>query len=124
MKKDKILGAGGSIYAKIDDELDRMIEENLRLQDDEHHLMTKVKKLQKKKKAMLADGHSSHHHSKKLTSTVGGHHHDRSRSRSPAKKGPDFTMDLTNLRGHIEKSNKSIIDLKHDIEVSKRVTHG
>lgn len=50
MKKDKILGSGGSLYAKIDDELDVLIDENVRLQDEEVRLMTKVRSVQAKRK--------------------------------------------------------------------------
>jgi len=57
---------------------------------------------------------------KKLRSTMDG---NRSRSRSPVKKA-DFTMELSNLRGHIEKSNKEISQLKTEIEFSKRATGG
>lgn len=66
---------------------------------------------------MVKDGSS---HVKKLTSTMG-------RSRSPTKRGPqreDFTMDLQNLRGHIEKSNKEIIELKQSVEFHKKATSG
>ena len=45
MKKDRIIGAGGNLYTKIDDDLDKLIDENVRLQDEESKLMEKVKKL-------------------------------------------------------------------------------
>ena len=64
-----------------------MIEENVKLQEEEHVLMIKVKKLQAKKKGQLKDGSSN---AKKLTSTLG-------RSKSPQKRGAereDFSMDL------------------------------
>jgi len=31
LKKDRILGAGGQLYNKIDEDLDKLIENNLRL---------------------------------------------------------------------------------------------
>ena len=47
------MGAGGSLYARIDDELDVLIDENVRLQDEEAKLMTKVRTVQAKRKQML-----------------------------------------------------------------------
>jgi hypothetical protein len=31
LKKDRILGSGGNLYARIDEELDTLIEENVKL---------------------------------------------------------------------------------------------
>ncbi len=53
LKKDRILGAGGSLYSRIDEELDVLIDENVRLQDEEARLMTKVKSVQAKRKSLL-----------------------------------------------------------------------
>jgi hypothetical protein len=59
---------------------------------------------------------------KKLTSTV----NRGSRSRSPKKTThiEDFKMELENLKANIVKSNKQIEDLKHDIEMNKKISHG
>ena len=67
MKRDKIVGGGGQVYAKIDEELDRMVEENMALQEEERQLMSTVKKLQHKKKDRLAETSSK---IKKLTQTL------------------------------------------------------
>jgi len=57
LKKDKLVHSiGGS--AKFEDELDKVIEENFVLQEEERRLMEGVKKLQKKKQKNL-EGMSS-----------------------------------------------------------------
>lgn len=50
------MGSGGApqSYARIEEELDKMIEENFTLQEEERKLMTAVKKLQKKKQESIA----------------------------------------------------------------------
>jgi hypothetical protein len=59
---------------------------------------------------------------KKLKSTVDG---IRDRSRSPSRKGgAEVEIELTTLKTHIEHSNKRIVSLKGEIELSRRVTHG
>ena len=49
MKKDRVLkagGSGGAAYsAKIDEQMDKIIEENFELQERERDLRKKVKKL-------------------------------------------------------------------------------
>ena len=79
--------------------------------------MTKVKKLQAKKKAALLEFENDP--KKKLVSTNGN---SPSRSRSHGRKSQDrskaqheFTMDLGNLRRHIEDSNKKILDCQTEI---------
>jgi hypothetical protein len=39
LKKDRIIGGGGNLYSKIDDQLDNLIEENVKLQDEEQRLI-------------------------------------------------------------------------------------
>ena len=59
------MGAGGKVYDRIDEELDRMVEENVRLQDEERKYMTAVKKLQAKKQNLFGSSKV-----KKLTKTL------------------------------------------------------
>eukprot|EP00347_Sterkiella_histriomuscorum_P001912 403370193 len=123
LKKDRILGAGGQLYAKIDLDLDKLIDDNLRLQDEEHKLTLQVKKMQKKRQLGITENQ------KKLRKTVdymgGG---NKSRSRSPNKRadrfGGDLVQELQSYRLHIEKSQKTIQEMKSEIEFSKRATHG
>ena len=111
---------GGTAYARIDVDLDYMIEENIKMQEEEQELMIKVRKLQKKKQKTMIEGSAQ---VKKLTSTLEGR--PGTTTRSPDKKlGSDFAMDLQHLRTHIEKSNKTITELKTEIEFAKRASHG
>jgi len=54
LKKDRIIGANGHLSEQIDIDLDRLIEENLRLQREDHDLTAQVKELQKRKRSQLA----------------------------------------------------------------------
>lgn len=57
LRKDRLVGGGkSSVSAMLEEDLDRLIEENIRLQDEESILMAKVKKLQMKRKSELKDG--------------------------------------------------------------------
>ena len=82
LKKDRIVSSGGTISSRIDVDLDVLVDENVRLQDEEQKLMRAVQKLQAKRKAAMA-GHSST--KKHLVSTMDKGKHKGSRSRSPAK---------------------------------------
>ena len=67
MKKDKLVQRGGGGFGNIDEQLDNMIDENFRLQEEERGLMTAVKKLQANRQATAGSTKSS----KKLTKTLG-----------------------------------------------------
>ena len=127
LKKDRIVGAGGKLYDKIDDDLDKMIEKNLTLQDEEHSLTMQVKRLQKKYKTSIGELSSN---VKKLRSTVDGKTiggsggHRRSGSRSPTKRDPEFVRNIEFYRTKIVQSNKTIEDMKKDIELSRRTVSG
>ncbi|CDW86689.1 protein fantom [Stylonychia lemnae] len=119
LKKDRILGAGGQLYNKIDEDLDKMIEDNLRLQDEEQDLTRKVKKLQKLRQTHISSTNTEIN--KKLRKTTDGY--DVNRSRSP-NKNHEFVLDVQSYRQHIEKSQKQIMELQREIEMSKRATTG
>lgn len=103
------------MYSRIDTELDALIEENVRLQDEEAKLMNRVKNLQaKRKQALGAAG-------KKLKPVYEDSSHPR---HSPTKKRPEIELELQHLRSHIEQSNKKIMELKSSVELSKRVKDG
>ncbi len=89
MKKDKLIGAGAKgakSYARVDEEIDSLIDENFALQEEERRLMAAVKKLQHKKQAGLSFASSK---VKKLTKTLG----DTRKSESPVREKPrgDFS---------------------------------
>ncbi len=114
-------------YARIEDELDHMIDENFNLQEEERKLMTAVKKLQKKKQESIAGASAK---VKKLTKT----HHgsaDNARSRSPTKRNlshdysaSEFIMDANILRQNLEDSNKRLADAKNEIDFFSRTNMG
>lgn len=126
MKRDKILGSGGQVYNRIDVELDQLIEENFSLQEEERKLTKAVKKIQHKKLA----GEGSSAKVKKLTKTIEG------RSKSSLKdqgkyaltktevQAGEFLLDLGNMRANIEKSTKTIADLKAEVDVLRSHASG
>lgn len=59
LKKDRVVKGGGSrskVSAQFEEEFDKLIEENTKLQTQEKELMDKVKKLQAKRKKDLSQG--------------------------------------------------------------------
>lgn len=56
LKKDRLVGGKNTVTAQFEEDLDKLIEANIKLQDEEKALMTKVKKLQAKRKSELAQG--------------------------------------------------------------------
>lgn len=96
-----------------------MIEDNLRLQDEEQDLTRKVKKLQKVRQTNISITNSEIN--KKLRKTTDGF--DVTRSRSP-NRNHEFVLDVQSYRQHIEKSQKQILELQREIEMSKRATTG
>ena len=92
-----------------------MLDENVRLREEETLLLEKFKTLKQRHDTMRTSRSP-----KKLRSTMEG---AQSRSRSPLKKA-DFTVELQTLRENIEKSNKTISQLKTEVEFTKRATHG
>ena len=117
LKKDKLVHSSGGGSGKFEEDLDKVIEENFLLQEEERRLMEGVRKLQKKKQKTLA-GMSSK--VKVLAQTV------EPRAVSPTKhpqpRGHDvssaqeFLMDAQNMRQNIEESNRKVSDMKLEIE--------
>lgn len=118
-------GAGG----RAEEELDKVMEENFLLQEEERKLMDQVRKLQKNKQKALAGASSK---VKVLSQTV------EPRRMSPTKAQPvrvssdlggggsvqEFLMDAQNMRQNIEQSNRRIQDLKLEIETVRRQSQG
>lgn len=115
---------GVKAYARVDEEIDQLIDENFALQEEERKLMAAVKKLQHKKQAGLSFASSK---VKKLTKTLG----DSRKSESPSRDKPrgdfsqqEFILDASNMRSVLEESNKKIADLKNEIELSRKFSKG
>lgn len=82
LKKDRIVSSGGQTPQRIDEELDKLIEENIRLQEEDQKLTKAVQKLSAKRKSELLE-HSAH--KKNLTVSYDKHKRKVSKSRSPSK---------------------------------------
>ena len=47
------------------------------------------------------------------------------KSRSPDKRrNEEAEYEISSLRNHLDNSSKSIIELKHHVDLAKRATHG
>ena len=56
LKKDRLVGGKNSFTAQFESDLDGLIEENIKLEEEERALIGKVKKLQSKRKGELSQG--------------------------------------------------------------------
>lgn len=111
LKKDRLIkgASGAGLGQRIDEELDGLLDENVRLREEESLLMEKFKTMKKRHDATRRIASP-----KKLRSTMDA---------SPTRRA-DFTVELQTLRENIEKSNKNIAQLKTEVEFTKKATHG
>jgi hypothetical protein len=112
----------------VDEQLDKIIEENFELQERERDLRKKVKKLNTQRESQLMISGASER--RKLESTMDVNHHQMSTSMPnnfqqktttsavlPHGHTTEFLNDLENTRFIIEKQNREIAELKQDIEM-------
>ena len=111
LKKDRFVKAGGSrskVTHQFEEEFDKLIEENTKLQTQEKELMDKVKKLQAKRKKDLNQG-------KNLYNVA------QSGIDKPSRQEAEQVAVIKGLQETLGKQQKKILSLTKDIESSKRL---
>ena len=100
------MGSKNSFTAQFENDLDSLIEENIKLQEEENRLTTKVRKLQKSgdgpKKSLMQL-------TKEITSKPAG------------KRSEDSKAVVEALKGNIERSQRNIADLKAQVHSKGRL---
>jgi len=95
------VGDKTKLTAQFDKDIDKLIEDNIKLQDEENDLVKKIKKLQTIRKQEIGK-------SKNLYSTL-----DEDRRRAAERATTSQTHEIATLRSHIDQSYKTIAMLKN-----------